>query len=220
NWCCQRKQRYDPGVTETEERPYHHGSLRDAVLSAAEQTLREQGQDELSLRELARQIGVSHAAPRRHFRDRQALLDALAIIGFERLGAQLHAAIDAADGDFTARLRAAVVAVVRAALGNYVRYATRDAALLEPMCSPKPRDGAEEVREAAGRALSSLPHLIEQGRAEGLLAADTSSEVGIVLLATVQGIATLINGGMVEAARLDELVDAAVEQFLRGNRRD
>ena len=43
---------------------------------------------------------------------------------------------------------------------------------------------------------------------------------GIVLLATVQGIATLINGGMVEAERLDELVDAAVEQFLRGNRPD
>ena len=41
-----------------------------------------------------------------------------------------------------------------------------------------------------------------------------------MLLATVQGIATLINGGMVETERLDELVDAAVEQFLRGNRPD
>jgi AcrR family transcriptional regulator len=199
-------------VTETEERPYHHGSLRDALLSVAEQTLREQGQDELSLRELAREIGVSHAAPRRHFRDRQALLDALAITGFERLGAQLEAAVGAADGDFTARLRAAVV--------TFVRFATRDAALLELMFSTKHRDGAEDVREAAGAAFSPLPGLIEQGRAEGLLAADTSEQAGIVLLATVQGIATLINGGMVEAARLDELVDAAVEQFLRGNRPD
>lgn len=196
-------------MTETEERPYHHGSLRDALLSVAEQTLREQGQDELSLRELAREIGVSHAAPRRHFRDRQALLDALAITGFERLGAQLEAATEAADGDFTARLRAAVV--------TFVRFATRDAALLELMFSTKHRDGAEDVREAAGAAFSPLPGLIEQGRAEGLLAADTSEQAGIVLLATVQGIATLINGGMVEAARLDELVDAAVEQFLRGN---
>jgi AcrR family transcriptional regulator len=155
---------------------------------------------------------VSHAAPRRHFRDRQALLDALAITGFERLGAQLEAAVGAADGDFTARLRAAVV--------TFVRFATRDAALLELMFSTKHRDGAEDVREAAGAAFSPLPGLIEQGRAEGLLAADTSEQAGIVLLATVQGIATLINGGMVEAARLDELVDAAVEQFLRGNRPD
>lgn len=45
-----------------------------------------------------------------------------------------------------------------------------------------------------------------------------TSQVGIVLLATMQGIATLINGGMVEAEMLDELTDQAVEQFLRGNR--
>lgn len=199
-------------MTETEERPYHHGSLRDALLNAAERTLRAQGQDELSLRELARQIGVSHAAPRRHFRDRQALLDALAITGFERLGAKLEAAIEAADDDFASRLHDAV--------GAFVRFATQDAALLELMFSTKHRDGAEEVREAATAAFSTLPGLIEQGQAEGLLAAGTSTRAGIVLLATVQGIATLINGGMVEAERLDELVDAAVEQFLRGNRPD
>ena len=121
-------------MTETEERPYHHGSLRDALLSAAERTLRAQGQDELSLRELARQIGVSHAAPRRHFRDRQALLDALSITGFERLGAKLEAAIEAADDDFASRLHDAV--------GAFVRFATQDAALLELMFSTKHRDGA------------------------------------------------------------------------------
>src|SRR5699024_8029552 len=165
-------------------RPYHHGSLRDALLSAAEQTLREQGQDELSLRELARQIGVSHAAPRRHFRDRQALLAALAITGFERLGAQLHAAIDAADGDFTARVCQAVVSFARCAAGAAPRLAL--------MFSPPHGAGAEEVREAAGRAFPALPLLLAQGGAAGLLAADTSSEVGIVLLAPVKGIATLI----------------------------
>ena len=101
-----------------------------------------------------------------------------------------------------------------------MRFATQDAALLELMFSTKHRDGAEEVREAASAAFATLPGLIEQGQAEGLLAAGTSSRAGIVLLATVQGIATLINGGMVEAERLDELVDAAVEQFLRGNRPD
>jgi AcrR family transcriptional regulator len=56
------------------QRPYHHGNLRAALLAQAEQTLREQGLEGLSLRELARQIGVSHGAPRRHFADRQALL--------------------------------------------------------------------------------------------------------------------------------------------------
>jgi hypothetical protein len=53
------------------ERPYHHGNLRTALLTQAERTVRERGVKELSLRELARDVGVSHAAPRRHFPDRR-----------------------------------------------------------------------------------------------------------------------------------------------------
>ncbi|MGW3141017.1 TetR/AcrR family transcriptional regulator, partial [Streptomyces sp. NPDC001139] len=66
-------------------RRYHHGDLRAALLARAEQTLRERGPGDLSLRELARDLGVSHAAPSRHFKDKQTLLDALAQTGFERL---------------------------------------------------------------------------------------------------------------------------------------
>ncbi|MBW3550170.1 MAG: lipid IV(A) 3-deoxy-D-manno-octulosonic acid transferase [Proteobacteria bacterium] len=60
----------------TAARPYHHGNLRSALMEAAERALERGGVQALSLRELAREIGVSHAAPRRHFPDRQALLDA------------------------------------------------------------------------------------------------------------------------------------------------
>ena len=60
------------------EQPYHHGSLRQELLASAEATLERDGVDKLSLRQLAREAGVSHAAPGKHFRDRQALLDALA----------------------------------------------------------------------------------------------------------------------------------------------
>src|SRR5690348_14709991 len=106
-------------------RAYHHGNLRTALLEAAEKTLRERGVQALSLRELAREAGVSHGAPRRHFADRQALLDALAGAGFERLGAELRAAAAGAGEDFESRLRAIAAA--------YVRFATEDAALLELM---------------------------------------------------------------------------------------
>src|SRR5438128_1794302 len=58
--------------------PYHHGNLRAELLSRAERKLETAGVTGLSLRELAREIGVSHGAPRQHFPDRQALLDALA----------------------------------------------------------------------------------------------------------------------------------------------
>src|SRR5262245_48394429 len=84
-------------------RSYHHGNLRASLLERAEAVLASGG--ELSLRELARQVGVSHAAPRRHFPDKQALLDALALDGFERLGAGLTAALGSASG-FRARLHA------------------------------------------------------------------------------------------------------------------
>jgi AcrR family transcriptional regulator len=50
------------------KRPYHHGNLRTALLTAAERTLRERGVEQVSLRDLARQVGVSHGAPSRHFR--------------------------------------------------------------------------------------------------------------------------------------------------------
>src|SRR3954453_1156083 len=98
-------------------RPYHHGNLRAALLESAEQTLNDGG--ELSLRELARQVGVSHAAPRRHFAGKQALLDALAEDGFERLGDETQAAVDAAGRSFRKRL----TALARA----YVRFATEHA---------------------------------------------------------------------------------------------
>ena len=75
-------------------RPYHHGNLRRALLEQAERALAERGAEGLSLRELARAVGVSHAAPRRHFADRRALLDALAQDGFERLARDLHGAVD------------------------------------------------------------------------------------------------------------------------------
>src|ERR1700755_721619 len=111
------------------------------MLERAEAILRERGVGELSLRELARQVGVSHAAPRRHFADKQALLDALAEDGFVRLGSALGAAMAEAGGDFNARL----LAFARA----YVHFATRHAALLELMFAGKHRpDAAPSLREA------------------------------------------------------------------------
>src|SRR3954471_17165737 len=101
-------------------RPYHHGNLRPALLEAAERALARGG--ELSLRELAREIGVSHAAPRRHFADKQALLDALALDGFERLGREMAAALAQAGPAFADRLGALA--------RTYVRFATEHGALL------------------------------------------------------------------------------------------
>jgi AcrR family transcriptional regulator len=192
------------------ERPYHHGNLRTALLVQAERTLRERGAQDLSLRELARAVGVSHGAPRRHFPDRQALLDALAEAGFERLGAELRSAVARAGEDFEARLRATAV--------TYVHFATRDAALLELMFAGKHQQQSGALHDAAERAFSIMFELIQQGQAEGVLEQGEPERVGLVLFATIQGIAALLTGGMVDAEQLDELVADAIAYFLRGSR--
>jgi AcrR family transcriptional regulator len=192
------------------DRPYHHGNLRAALLEQAERTLRERGADELSLRDLARQVGVSHGAPRRHFADRQALLDALAEAGFVRLESELHAAADHAGEDFEARLRATATA--------YIRFATRDAALLELMFAGKHRDPAGALNDAAERAFSIMRELILQGQAKGVVEAGDPERVGLVLYATIQGIAALVTAGIVHADQIDELVADAIAHFLRGSR--
>jgi AcrR family transcriptional regulator len=192
------------------ERRYHHGNLRPALLEQAEQTLRERGVAELSLRELAREVGVSHAAPRRHFADRQALLDALAEAGFERLGTQLRAAANRAGDEFEPRLRAIAAA--------YIRFATRDAALLELMFASKHGDASGQLEETAERAFAVMRGVIEQGQAEGALELGETDRVGLVLFATIQGIAAFVTGGMVEPGQVDELIGDAIARFLRGSR--
>ena len=58
-------------------RPYHHGNLRESLLRAAENALETGGVQGLTLRELSRELGVSHTSPLRHFANKQALLNGL-----------------------------------------------------------------------------------------------------------------------------------------------
>jgi AcrR family transcriptional regulator len=74
------------------EAPYHHGSLNEALLKAAEAILERDGLAGLTLRAAAREAGVSHAAPTHHFGDMSGLLSELAAAGFRKFGASLGAA--------------------------------------------------------------------------------------------------------------------------------
>ena len=82
-----------------------------------------------------------------------------------------------------------------------MRFATRDAALLELMFAGKHEQASDAVQEAASGALAVLFELIGQGQAEGILEPGEAGRVGLVLLATVQGIAAVVNGGIVNVAR-------------------
>ncbi|MCO5973329.1 TetR/AcrR family transcriptional regulator [Actinoallomurus soli] len=187
------------------DRPYHHGNLRTALLTEAERTLREQGIEALSLRDLARQAGVSHAAPRRHFADRQALLDALAETGFARLGEEMRVAIEGAGEDCEAQLRAVA--------GAYVRFATTDGALLDLMFGAKTATRSAGLRAASERLFTEFGDLVRRWQRGGALPPGEPERLRLLLIATLQGIASLVASDRVQAAQADALITDAVTLF-------
>ena len=93
-----RKPAAPRSAASAKEAPYHHGALRDALLEAAERVLEREGLPGLTLRAVAREAGVSHAAPSHHFGDLAGLLSELAAIGFQQFNAAMAKAGAAADG--------------------------------------------------------------------------------------------------------------------------
>ncbi len=85
-----------PRASAKTETPYHHGALREALLQAAERVLEREGLAGLTLRAVAREAGVSHAAPTHHFGDLTGLVSELAAIGFRQFNAAMVSACDAA----------------------------------------------------------------------------------------------------------------------------
>jgi AcrR family transcriptional regulator len=123
---------------------YHHGDLRTTMIAAAADAVAQRGAAALSLRELARLAGVSHAAPAHHFADKAGVLTAVAAEGFRRLGE----ALDAAGGD----LLAGGLAYVRFAIDNPGHFAVMfDRSLLH--------EDDVDLRAAESAAAASLAAL-------------------------------------------------------------
>jgi AcrR family transcriptional regulator len=194
---------------QTRTRRYHHGDLRAALLDRAEETLREKGPAALSLRELARDLCVSHAAPSRHFKDKQALLDALAQAGFERLGAALAASQETVDESFADRLGA----LARA----YVGFATVNAELLDLMFSIKHDPAASEALVKASQGMSVLAtELITEGQRRGEVRQGPVERVAIPLFSTLHGYASLAVSGTLPPEALRAGLEDVIAHTLRG----
>ncbi len=84
---------------------YHHGDLRQAILRAALDLLEAEGVDAVSIRAVSRSAGVSHSAPVNHFRDRQALLTALAVGLFRDLNERIESDLDSAPSNLRERVQ-------------------------------------------------------------------------------------------------------------------
>ncbi|MCB5178787.1 TetR/AcrR family transcriptional regulator [Streptomyces antimicrobicus] len=192
------------------EGAYHHGNLRSALLERAEAVLAESGTAGLSLRGLARDLGVSHAAPTRHFRDRQAVLDALVVGGFTALNGRLQAAADG-PGPVGQRLTA---------LGRaYVGFAVERAALLQLMFTAKHEaQPGHELRELGHRALEIAAGLIAEAQQDGTVRPGDPIRLAQVAFSTVHGLATLAVGGLLDDTPVSEATDLALNVLLTGLR--
>ncbi|MCF1599369.1 TetR/AcrR family transcriptional regulator [Streptomyces muensis] len=191
-----------------ETRPYHHGDLRAALLAAAERTLRDKGAAALSLRELAREVGVSHAAPGRHFKDKQALLNALALAGYERLAQTLDAAEDPA-----LPLEPRLTALARAYLG----FAIDNAALLELMYARKHEpDASEQMAAAVEATVGSLVRVLADAQRRGEIIDGDPEELNLVTGAALHGVAAFISAGWLTPEAALAGVEGLVHHLLHG----
>src|SRR6195256_976903 len=104
-----------------EDTPYHHGALREALLKAAERVLERDGLQGLTLRAVAREAGVSHAAPTHHFGDLTGLVSELAAIGFREFNDAMVVAgsIDSSEPEKAMARAKAYVAYAQAHPGKY-----------------------------------------------------------------------------------------------------
>lgn len=190
-------------------RSYHHGDLRAALLVLAEDTLRDRGSAELSLRELAREAGVSPAAPSRHFKTKQVLLDALAMEGFDRLTTVMTEALEQAGDSFAQRL----TALAR----TYVTFAIGNAALLELMFSRKHEPTAPADLIAATRRLMALAtDLIEDGQRRGEVREGPVLLRAVPLAAVLQGMTDLALSGGFSGEQIEQGLDETIAFVLRG----
>lgn len=102
----------------SDDSSYHHGSLRDALLDRAAEVIEAEGLEALTLRGLARDLGVSHGAPNRHFPSREDLVAAVAVKGIESARAAMLASMAAADADPWVQLNAMGRGYLKWALGH------------------------------------------------------------------------------------------------------
>jgi AcrR family transcriptional regulator len=141
-----------PASKPARKAPYHHGDLREALIGATRQLVMERGAENFTLADACRLAGVTTAAPYRHFRSKNEILEEICSRGFEEMTAELRA-ITAAKGAGTLE---AIVAMGQA----YVAFAVNEIPMFRLMFGQQP-----ELKEAAhveGTGHDCFAHLIEQ----------------------------------------------------------
>lgn len=143
------------------DQPYHHGDLHEALLMAAKRVADREGLNGLTLRAVAREAGVSHAAPAHHFGDVTGLLSELAAIGFKKFSDALGAATCS---------EASPDAIAASKASAYVTFARENPCMFQLMFRAERLDhDRPALREASEAAFIKLAGIVAARRHEDVV---------------------------------------------------
>jgi AcrR family transcriptional regulator len=204
--------------------PYHHGQLRRALLDTALKLATSRGVHGFTLRELARQAGVSHAAPYHHFADKAALMAALALEIFEAFSAALRQAWDTAPGASIDRLMAVGAAYVRFALDNPAAFRLMFRPELWESTTTDDAESHAALEAAREAAFYVLLDGITACQEDGVIPPGDPQLIALTAWSTVHGLATLLLDGLAGEKRhgawpqgaQEMLVDSVLERLRMG----
>ena len=194
---------------------YHHGDLSRALIDATLELIEERGSESFTLREVARRVGVSEAAPYRHFKDKRALLASVAADGFRNLVDRMVEAGEGAGDDPLLRIRNMGL--------EYVRFAAEQRHRFAVMTGPVMADRADypELDAATDRAQELFLGALADCQEAGIFAAGDLRYTMLAAWSLVHGLAKLETEGLIrsildEPPDIEELVDQVNQVFFLG----
>lgn len=185
---------------------YHHGDLRQTIMQAALAWIETENIFSLSLRKIARQIGVSHNAPYRHFPDKESLLVAIAEEGFSQLHQALQEAlVDSVDSPENIQQQLENIGIA------YVDYAVNHPAYYRVMFSEFPQDyqNHPELAKISETAFSVLLNTIKRGQEAQVFKAEDSWQLARVCWSLVHGVSILAIDNQLRVSAAEEIVELA-----------
>lgn len=193
---------------------YHHGDLKHALIEAGIKLLAEGGEQGLSLRKLAREVGVSHNAPYMHFADKEAVLAAIAEQGFQLLGEAIDAGqTGLSDAPFEARLTAAA--------RSYVDFALAYPDHIMVMFGKLPTSAYPDLMQTAHATFDRLVQIMREGRRSAVLKDEEPTQLALLIWMNVHGLSALLIADKIpetvaQTAPHELLVERSIQMICRG----